>query len=501
MEPPPPSRTLFVTGKLAEFALREVLEPLAKKVGFEPQIEVLNITVAALMTTEWVAKRLAGKSFPGVSQVVLPGYCRGELEPIERVVGAPAVRGPKDLRELPLWFGAGDGGREGYGAWDVQIIAEINHAPRMSLSELLAEAARLRTSGADVIDVGCNPGETWSGVGEAVKALVESGCRVSIDTFDVNEIAAATKAGAELVLSVNQTNRAAAPDWGVEVVAVPDDPHTLAGLDDTVEFLADRGVRLRIDPILEPIGFGFAASLGRYLEVRSRRPDAEMMMGIGNLTELTDVDSAGINVLLMGFCQEQGIRSVLTTQVVNWAADSVRECDLARRLVHYAVTRKTLPKRLEPKLVQLRDPRLYRHGPAQLAELAKRIKDENYRIFADDGLIHVLNGKIQLAGEDPFELFEAMQAAASSEISPGHAFYLGYEMAKAATALTLRKNYRQDQALDWGGLTRPEVSHREKKKSRPADEPRNEAPEGSSEKAKPPETPSSDSTSAEPPPL
>ncbi|HBB75748.1 MAG TPA: dihydropteroate synthase, partial [Planctomycetaceae bacterium] len=48
----------------------------------------------------------------------------------------------------------------------------------------------------------------------------------------------------------------------------------------------------RLDPVLEPIGFGFAASLGRYLEVRRRHPAAEMMMGIGNLTELTDVDSA-----------------------------------------------------------------------------------------------------------------------------------------------------------------------------------------------------------------
>ena len=73
---------------------------------------------------------------------------------------------------------------------------------------------------------------------------------------------------------------------------MPDDPATLAGLDETVEFLAERGVPLRIDPVLEPIGFGFAASLGRYLEVRRRYPDAEMMMGIGNLTELTDADSA-----------------------------------------------------------------------------------------------------------------------------------------------------------------------------------------------------------------
>jgi hypothetical protein len=33
-------------------------------------------------------------------------------------------------------------------------------------------------------------------------------------------------------------------------------------------------------------------------------------------------------------------------------------------------------------------------------------------------------------------------------------------MAKAATALTLGKNYEQDQALRWGFLTVPEAEHR-----------------------------------------
>ena len=35
-------------------------------------------------------------------------------------------------------------------------------------------------------------------------------------------------------------------------------------------------------------------------------------------------------------------------------------------------------------------------------------------------------------------------------------------MAKAVTALTLGKNYTQDQALRWGFLTVPEESHRAK---------------------------------------
>ena len=49
---------------------------------------------------------------------------------------------------------------------------------------------------------------------------------------------------------------------------------------------------------------------------------------------------------------------------------------------------------------------------------------------------------------------------------PAHAFYLGYELAKARTALTLGKHYRQDQALDWGFLTVPEVSALERRKPR-----------------------------------
>src|SRR5207302_6697102 len=135
---------------------------------------------------------------------------------------------------------------------------------------------------------------------------------------DPIEVEAAVRAGAELVLSVNSSNVERAADWGCEVVAIPDVPATLGGLDNTVERLSAAGVPFRIDPILEPIGFGFAASLGRYLEVRHRYPDAALLMGVGNLTELTDVDSAGVNVVLLGFCQELEIRSVLTTQVINW---------------------------------------------------------------------------------------------------------------------------------------------------------------------------------------
>lgn len=447
---------LFVTGKLAEPALRRTLAELAPQVGFDYTVAVLPITVAALATTPWIGRHLAVP--PGIERVILPGLCAGELAAVPAPPGTAVERGPDDLLDLPEFFGRRRGRSADYGAHDIAILAEINHAPRLSSAEVVAQARAYRAAGADVIDVGCDPGPAWPGVRDCVRRLRDEGFRVSIDSLHPTEIADAVAAGAELVLSVNSSNRDAAASWGCEVVAIPDVPADLAGLDRTVELLHARGVPFRIDPVVEPIGFGFAASLGRYLEVRRRYPEAELLMGVGNLTELTDVDSAGVNVLLLGFCQEVGIRSVLTTAVINWCRDSVRELDLARRLVYHACSQRVLPKHLEPDLVLLRDPKLREHGEAALRELAAQVKDRNIRLFAERGLLHALSRDLFLQDTDPFALFAAL--AARMPLDPAHAFYLGYEMAKAVTALTLGKNYVQDQALRWGFLTVPETAHR-----------------------------------------
>ena len=454
-------RILFVTGKLAEPSLRRVLADLAPQAGFEPEVAVLPITVAALMTTEWIGRRLRVPE--ETNRVLLPGYCRGDVAAIPAPATAIVEKGPKDLRDLPEFFGTRRGRPENYGRYDIEIVAEINHAPSLSPAELLAAARRFHRSGADVVDVGCNPGESWSGIGDAVRALRDEGLRVSVDSFTPAEVEGALAAGAELVLSVNGTNRHLARVWherfAAEVVAIPDTPTDLDSLDATVSELSKAGVRFRIDPVIEPIGFGFAASLGRFIEIRRRYPEAEIMMGVGNLTELTDVDSAGVNVMLAGFCQELGVRSVLTTEVINWCRSAVREFDLARRLVHHAVTERVLPKHLEPDLVMFRDPRLYEVGEDGLQQLARDVTDRNYRLFAERGEIHVINGSMYLRGTDPFALFEQMSQR-DPKLDASHAFYLGYEMAKAVTALTVGKNYTQDQALRWGFLTVPEVSHR-----------------------------------------
>jgi len=447
----------FVTGRLAEHALREVLATLSTQVGFTYSVDVLRITVAALMTPAWISGRIHPP--PQTKRIILPGYCLGDLTPIEQATGIAAERGPRDLRRLPEHFGHSSTA-QGYGQYDIEILSEINHAPRLTRAELIQQALRLSAAGANLIDLGCNPGETWRDVADAVRELRDQGLRVSIDSFNPKEIEAAVQAGAELVLSVNQTNREQAVDWGCEVVAIPDVPENLTGLEETVNFLADAGVKLRIDPILEPIGCGFANSLGRYLEVRRRWPDAEMMMGIGNLTELTDADSAGINVLLLGFCQELAIHSVLTTEVIHWAKTSTRECDLARKLVHYAVKQSIPPKHLEPDLLLLRDASYLPADVEQIKRLASELKDANYRLFADQAEIHLVSAGLHLHDADPFELFAELLAKNPKNLDASHAFYLGFEMCKALTAITLSKQYEQDEALRWGYLTKAERHHR-----------------------------------------
>lgn len=451
----------FVTGRLAEPALQQVVSEVAARSGFAYTIEVMPITVAALMTPAWLASRVNPPT--EATRIIIPGYCGGDLQVLSDRVFCPVERGPSDLRLIPEYLGQPSTDR--YGDYDIEILAEINHAPRLKLQQIVAAARALSADGADIIDVGCDPHTRWTEVGDCVRALKAEGHRVSVDSLNPTEIGDAVEAGAELVLSVNRQNREAAPDWGCPVVAIPDNPQQLAELEDTLEFLQKHNVSFVADPILEPLGCGFAHSLNRYHEFRRRHADVEMLMGIGNLTELTDTDSAAINVMLLGICQELGIRKVLTTQVINWARSSVRECDLARRLVHYAVEHGIPPKHIEPNLVLLRDPRLHDVAALDFDDMAARIKDHNYRVFTDGNEIHALSAGLHLADSDPYRLFERLWEAAPS-LDASHAFYLGFELSKAALANQLGKQYEQDESLNWGFLTQPEAWHRLKRERR-----------------------------------
>jgi dihydropteroate synthase-like protein len=450
-------RLVFITGKLAAPALESMVERLGREQGFDGRVNVAKISVAALMTCEWLAGKLELPA--GTTRVVLPGGCRGELSVLtDRYPGVTFERGPEDLRDLPAYFDPATPSVADYGDYTIEILAEINHADRLTVDEVSATAQQMVASGADVIDLGCTPGSTWRGIGEVVARLVGEGRRVSVDSFDAEEVALAVAAGAELILSANGSNLERLAELGAELVVIPDDHRSAGWLDDLVtkkERLDAWGVRYRLDSILDPIGFGLADSIARYVALRQTLPGTPILMGVGNVTELTEVDSAGVNMLLIGLCAELGIESVLTTQVINWARTSVAEIDVARRLASYAVRHRQLPKHVDSRLVTLRDPKVREHGEGELARLQSAIKDPNFRIFVEGGEVVAMNDAILGRDADPFRLFERLGVEDAS-----HAFYLGWEMAKAALAIQLGKEYTQDRALRFGYLTREEDSHR-----------------------------------------
>jgi dihydropteroate synthase len=444
-----PRRVLFVTGRLAEPALRRVLTSTALPFAYE--VAVLKITVAALMTTTWIARHLDMPA--GTDLVMIPGLCEGDTQVIVEKVGVRVEKGPKDLRELPAHFGR-PAASDDYGAWDIEIVAEINNAPKLTRQDILKAADYYRKSGADIIDIGCTPGLAFPALGDIVRECAAAGQRVSVDTFDTREILTAVEAGAELVLSVNGSNIDVAEGLGgtgARVVAVPDLAGGLETLEPTLETLARCDVPYLIDPILEPIGHGFTASIERYAETRRRHPEAEMLMGIGNLTELTAADSTGVHAVLIAICQELGIRAVLTTEVIPWARGAVKEVDVARRLMHYAITQRTIPKGVDDRLVTIKDPAVLAYSQDELRALQEGITDPNFRIFADGTGITVLNNEHYVHTADVARLDSLFARLGVDEAT--HAFYLGTELAKAGLAMTLGKTYRQDAPLSWGYLT------------------------------------------------
>jgi dihydropteroate synthase len=175
-------------------------------------------------------------------------------------------------------------------------------------------------------------------------------------------------------------------------------------------------------------------------------PGAEILMGVGNLTELTDADTTGITMVLMGMVSELRIRNILVVQVSPHCRTAVKEAELARRILHAAREDGSLPQGYDPGLLALRDRRPFPNSPAEIAEIAAQVADANYRIEAAEDGVHIYNRDGHHIARDPFDLFPQLGVEADGS----HAFYLGVELARAPVAHQLGKRYAQDNELGWG---------------------------------------------------
>jgi dihydropteroate synthase-like protein len=444
---------VFLTGRLAEASLRKVLAGIADGSADAPfswEVREIGLQVAGLMTTDLVRRRVEAPV--AADRIMLPGRCRGDIEGLSRHYGIPVERGPDELKDLPRHFKRAalpiDLSRH-----DIVIFAEIVDAPQRDVASIVARAHELGRDGADVIDLGCLPATPFPHLEEAVQALKAEGFVVSVDSLDAAELRRGGLSGADWLLSLTIDTIGIADEVASKPVLIPRTPDDGESLHAAIREMRARGRDFLADPILEPVPFGFTASIARYHALRQRDPQVPMMLGIGNVTELIEADTSGINAVLFGLAAELHARAVLTTEVSRHARRAVAEADLARRVMYAARESRSLPKGISDDLMTVHHTRPFPDSADEIAAIAAGVRDPNFRVqVADDG-VHVYNRDEHHVSTDAFALWPRL----ALENDAAHAFYMGVELARAEIAWKLGKRYVQDQDLDWGVAVAREV--------------------------------------------
>jgi dihydropteroate synthase-like protein len=436
-----PESILFLTGHLARPRLEAVLNSMAA--DFDWKVVDIGVKVAALMTEEIITRRLPKPV--EADKIMLPGRCRADLDRLSAHYGMPVLRGPDEVKDIPVYFGrarkASDMTR-----YDIHIFAEIVDASAMTVEQILERAEDYSHRGADVIDLGGLPDTPFPHLEEAVRALKQHGYQTSVDSADPDELLRGGKAGADYLLSLNEATLAIADQVAAMPVLIPKDHGDMASLYRAMDALDAKGRAYLVDPVLDPINFGFMSSLERYAELRRERPEAEMLMGTGNLTELTDAESVGTTAMLLGIASELAIKNVLVVQVSPHTRRTYEEHDMARRMMFAARADGELPKGYSDALLCLHARRPFPQTSDEIVDAAREVRDKNFRIeIAEDG-IHIYNRDGHHVAQDAFAFFDRLGVDKDGP----HAFYLGAELARAEIAWRLGKRYAQDEPLDWG---------------------------------------------------
>jgi len=327
----------------------------------------------------------------------------------------------------------------------------------IDIPEILKRAEKYAADGANVIDVGCLPDTPFPHLEEAVQSLHKEGYKVSVDSLEEDELLRGGKAGADYLLSLKESTLWIADEVESVPILISDQHGELDSLYRVIEEFTKRDRPFIADSILDPIHFGFTESILRYHQLRQQCPDIDIMMGIGNLTELTEADTTGINAILFGFISELHITNILATEVSPHARSAVREADKARRMMYAARADESLPKGLDSSLLTTHARKPFPYNAEEIAELAQEIRDPSYRVQVSEEGIHVYNRDGIITASDPFELFPNLDLL--QDDAP-HAFYMGVELAKAQIAFQLGKHYQQDEILDWGAAI-PSLSEEE----------------------------------------
>ena len=364
----------------------------------------------------------------------------------------------------------------------MRVIAEIVNAPTLELDYVKERARYYEAEGADIIDIGMLAGDPRpDNVGDLIEAArTATRLPVSIDTLDPGEIQASVDAGVDLVLSVDRGNLKDVASYvsEVPVVVLPTNmregilpksaEERFIALVETIGLAQDMGLeKIIADPVLEPaINPGLMESLNAYQLFRIFNESTPMLFGLGNVTELIDVDSPGVNGILAALATEVGADLLFIPEYSDKAKGSVRETVTASRMMFLAKRRGTPPKDLGIDLLRLKEKR-WVERPYDVSvedavevvnakEGAELILDDKgwfvIRIDRDEGLVVATHFR---GHNDPDLVVKGNSARAiyHSILGRGlvgrldHAAYIGKELTKAELALKLGRSYVKDGVL------------------------------------------------------
>lgn len=515
-------RVLIVTGQLA----KDSIEKYVEEGPVEAEVLALPVSVAALLSPSTIKTELKKRGVKGFRLILVPGLVRGDVSIVEKAIGIPTFKGPKYSADLPLVLSqlghvtlsstlAADEllrdyqrhravdelkisreqreallkregrlvvGNLGVGrGFPLRVMAEILDAPTLTDNEVLERAEYYEASGADIVDIGMVSGESNpKDAARAVRVVKDSfGLPVAIDTYDVDEAKAGVCAGADMLLSVDWGNAEEVAAFAAEIPVVvtstnqrrayfPRKASTkVVALEENVRQAVNLGMKKVVgDLIVNPINTpGIMECLVAYHEFSRRNPNIPLLFGSGNVTELTDADSVGLNALLAGMASELKVSILLTTEGSDKTKGSVRELAMASKMMFLAEKRNSVPKDLGLNLLVLKDKRLkdvsYEKTVERNAQIieAEELRGEEvdpkgfFRILIDRKekklvAIHHLAGRRPTIikgdkAEDVCSTIIKMKLVSTLN----HASYLGKELEKAETALRMEKSYIQDEPL------------------------------------------------------
>ena len=518
-------KVLLVTGQLAT----EVVSTYAKQSPIETEVVTLKTAVAAFLTPKAIIESLKNKkNLTSFNLILTPGLLRGDTAAITHALGIPAYKGPKYAADLSvvldllgevklstttpadellqqqltakalaeiekvenqrtiLLKNPGNmlvGGVAVGKDFPLRVLAEIVDAALMDKETVQQIARRFALAGADFIDVGMAAGESQPQKAAQLIHWVRevTNLPVSIDSLDPEEINAAVKAGAQLVLSADAGNLDAIAPFikDIPLVVIPTNQnigYIPKNVSERVQFLEQiitKAQSLGINNILADLILDPQEILNSFLafkEFAQKNPAVPLFVGISNVTELFDADSVGLNAVLTRLSAEISGGILLATEKSNKAKGTVAEEVIAAKMMFLAKKRNSIPKDLGIDLLILKDKRAHEEPYNRNIEtLAKCViiapeKVEpalldhlgTFRIFIDhiDHLIVAIHYSMNNPNE-PLNVIKGKtaQAVYAKILEMGivskldHSAYLGNELTKAEIALRTDKNYLQDTAI------------------------------------------------------